>query len=82
MSETTKELKEELDKGVALLLTLRDEVKLKLHLAGMEAKKQWNELEPRVQTAVDAAKHATDASHKVVTEAVSALKKFKDSQFK
>jgi hypothetical protein len=76
MSETTKELKAELEKSVALLRTLRDEAKVKLHLAGMEAKDQWRALEPRVQAAVDAAKEATDASHKLVTEAVSAVKKF------
>ncbi len=79
MNQTAKDLKEEVQKSVALLGTLRDEIKVKLHLAGMEAKTQWHELEPRLQAAVDAAKDATDASHKLVTEAVAALKKFRAS---
>ena len=76
MSETTKELKAELEKSAALLSTLRDEVKVRLHLAGMEARARWNDLEPRVQTAIDKAKEAGDASQKVVSDAVNALKKF------
>jgi len=79
MKETAKELKAELDKSVALLRTLRDEVKVKLHLAGMDAKARWRELEPRLQTAVEAAKDASDASRKAVGEAVDALKKFRAS---
>ncbi len=46
VSQTTQELKIELHKSLALLSTLRDEVRVTLHLAGMDAKDKWAKLEP------------------------------------
>ena len=48
MNETKTELKEELKKSVAALRTLRDEVRVKIHLAGLDAKTEWNKLEPHL----------------------------------
>jgi hypothetical protein len=80
MSETTKELKAELEKSVGLLRTLRDEVKVKVHLAGMNAKQQWRELEPRLQSVVErAASDVSEASKQAVAEATEALKKLRSS---
>jgi hypothetical protein len=80
MGEATKELKAELERSLALLATLRDEVRVRIHLGSMDAKKQWNELEPRVQSAIDqAAKDVSNASHAVVREVTEALKKIKAS---
>jgi transposase len=80
INKTTKELKAELEKSLGLLRTLRDEVKVKVHLAGMNAKDQWRDLEPRLQAAVEhAAKEVSEASRKAVTDATDALKKFKSS---
>ena len=39
------EIKETLDKVYDELKQLRDEISLKLHLAGMDVRDQWNELE-------------------------------------
>jgi hypothetical protein len=80
MRETTKELKAELDKSVALLRTLRDELRVKAHLAGMSAKDQWRELEPRLEAAVErAARDVSEASRQAVVDATEALKKFRSS---
>jgi hypothetical protein len=80
MSQTTNDLKTEFKKSVALLQTLRDEVRLKIHLAGLDAKERWNKLEPRLETAVEkAAGEVTEASRAVVDEAVHALKEFRAS---
>ncbi len=79
MSDTTKDLKAELDKSVSLLKTLRDEVRVKLHLAGMDAKDQWNKLEPHLDHVMDAAKDVSAASHTAVVEALASVKKLKDS---
>jgi transposase len=80
LNKTTKELKAELDKSLGLLRTLHDEVKVKVHLAGMSAKDQWRDLEPRLHAAVEsAAKEVSEASRKAVTDATEALKKFKAS---
>jgi transposase len=80
MRDTTKELKAELDKSVALLRTLRDEIRVKAHLAGMNAKDQWRDLEPRLEAAVErAAKDVSEASRQAVADATEALKRFKSS---
>ncbi len=80
MRDTTKELKAELEKSVALLRTLRDEIRVKAHLAGMSAKDQWRDLEPRLEAAVErAAKDVSEASRQAVADATEALKKFKSS---
>jgi hypothetical protein len=79
MSQTTDDLKAELKKSVTLLQTLRDEVRVKLHLAGLEAKEGWKKLEPRLDAVEQAAHNASEASRAAVTEAVKVLKDFRDS---
>jgi len=51
MAEMKTELKKELEKNLNLLHTLRDEVRVRLHLAGMDLKEQWNKLEPHLEDA-------------------------------
>jgi hypothetical protein len=46
--KTEKTLKEELQDTRNDLQQTADEIKLKLHLAGMDAKDAWNELEPKI----------------------------------
>jgi hypothetical protein len=79
MSQTTQELKTELHKSLALLSTLRDEVRVTLHLAGMDAKDKWAKLEPELSKVERAAHDASDASRTAVIEAVKSLKAFRDS---
>jgi hypothetical protein len=79
MSQTANELKIEIQKSVALMKTLRDEVRVKLHLAGMEAKDRWNKLESNLVDIERAAQDASDASSRAVAEAVGAIKSFRDS---
>ena len=73
------DMKQELEKGVAVLRTLRDEIKVKLHLAGMDAKDQWAKLEPELFKVERAAENATDTSKKLLDEALTRLKTLKDS---
>jgi hypothetical protein len=40
------EMKQEIDKAVAQLRTIRDEIRVHLHLAGKDAQDAWNRLEP------------------------------------
>jgi len=40
------QLKQEVEKAVAQLRTMRDEIRLHLHLANLEAKEAWQKLEP------------------------------------
>jgi len=73
------DLKAEMKRGVDLLRTLRDEIKVKLHLAGMDAKDQWAKLEPELFKVERAAEQATESSRKLVEDALSRLKTLRDS---
>jgi vacuolar-type H+-ATPase subunit H len=78
MTEAGKELKAELEKSLAHLATLRDEVKVRMHLASMDLKKQWDELEPRIRAATEQARRdVSSASQALVTEVTEALKKLR-----
>ena len=79
MSQTTDDLKAELNKSLALLGTLRDEVRVTLHLASLDAKDRWAKLEPELTKVERAAHDASDASRTAVLEAVKGLKAFRDS---
>jgi hypothetical protein len=47
-SDVRADLKEELKKGLQGLQTLRDEVRVRLHLGSLDAKEEWNRLEPHL----------------------------------
>jgi DNA-binding transcriptional regulator GbsR (MarR family) len=78
MSQTTTDLKKEIDKSLELMRTLRDEVRVKLHLAGMDAKDEWRKLEPRLDEVERAAAAATEATKVAVTDAVKAVSKLRE----
>jgi predicted nucleic acid-binding Zn-ribbon protein len=79
MSDTANDLKIELKKGLSQLQTLRDEVRVKLHLANMDLKDQWNKLEPHLADVEKKAADATEASRNLINEAVKKLEKFRSS---
>lgn len=80
MNETSKQVRTEMEANVEQLRTLRDDVRLKLHLAKMDAKDRWRDLEPRVTAVLDQAARSTSAvSRQVVTDAIHALEKLRDS---
>lgn len=66
-----------LDDAMSELEELAEEIRLKLHLAGMDAKAKWNDvLEPKLFEARTYAREATDASRKSVEDVVQALRAF------
>jgi predicted nucleic acid-binding Zn-ribbon protein len=79
MSDTANDLKNELKKGLSQLQTLRDEVRVKLHLANMDLKDQWNKLEPHLLDVEKKAADASEASRNLINEAVKKLEKFRSS---
>jgi len=76
MDQPTQDLKAELQRTGELLRTLRDEVRVKMHLATMDAKAAWNKLEPQITAAERAAEHASEASVKALKDVVKAVKDF------
>jgi len=79
MGDTTKELKTELKRSLSELQTLRDEVRVRLHLASMDLKDQWNKLEPYLADVEQKAAEASDASRTLISEAKKRLEKFRAS---
>jgi tetrahydromethanopterin S-methyltransferase subunit G len=47
--DADKKLKQDLEETREDLRRAADEIKLKLHLAGMDAKDAWNEIQPRLE---------------------------------
>ncbi len=73
----TNDVKNEVTKGLEKLTTLRDEVKLHLHLASLDAKQEWNDkLEPRINEVSTTAHNATDASRAAVHDLVTKVEGF------
>jgi hypothetical protein len=76
MSPSTENLKAQVKDGIGQLQTLRDEVRVRLHLAGMDAKDAWNSLEPEIEHAEHLAKDATDASRAAIEDVLTKTRDF------
>ncbi len=75
MSEITDELKHDFKSALESLQTLRDEVRLKLHLASMDAKDEWSKLEVDLDEASNDAKVATAETRVEVAKKLDAAAK-------
>lgn len=63
-------------KTLGLLQTLRDETKVKVHLAGMDIKTSWDELQPKIVEAEQAAQRAAESLSEATLETIkTTLKK-------
>jgi hypothetical protein len=80
MEPATKELAKEVQSAVERVCGLRDEAKLKIHLASMDARAAWDRLEPKIneaeRTATQAlvtALHEVEATAEKLREFVASL---------
>jgi len=69
-TRTTEELKSEIKKSWGLLCTLRDEARVKVHLGTMDVKKAWNDLQPRLSEAEQAAERAAESASEATLETI------------
>lgn len=87
MSQNTEEMRDQVtsqvNKSLDELRQLRDEIRVRLHLAGMEARERWNELEPRLSDAEvrvrEATEAAADAARATLNDALKAFHSFRES---
>lgn len=79
MSERTEEIRHQLAAALGTMKRLRDEIRVDLHLANLEARNQWRELEPRMQEAERLARDISETSRKAVEEIISRLRAFRAS---
>lgn len=76
---TSKDLSQQLRDMLGKVKTLRDEIRVDLHLAGLEARNRWqNELEPRLQEAESFVRDVTDASRTALTDIVERYQVFRN----
>ena len=62
------------------LRALRDEIRLELHLAGMEAKEAWKRLEPRIRDAEGKVERSvSSATHAALRELTESVREFRAS---
>ena len=75
--EITADVKNELSKSLEKLATLRDEAKLHIHLAALDAKQEWDEkLDPKITELQGTAQQLGDASKEKVQELVKSVEDF------
>ncbi|MBN1207702.1 MAG: hypothetical protein JXB05_22750 [Myxococcaceae bacterium] len=77
MSNT--QLRDWMHENLGKLKTLRDEIRVDLHLAGMEAKDKWKELEPRFRDAERLVDDVSEVSRKTMEEMVERVRAFRES---
>lgn len=69
-----------LEDAMSTLRSLRDEVRVDLHLASMEAKTRWKEeVEPRIHDAERLAGELSTVSERAVNDALEKIRQFKQS---
>jgi len=74
-----KQMRDWMQENMGKLKTLRDEIRVDLHLAGMDAKDKWKELEPKFRDAEKLAEEVSDVSRKAMEEMVERFRNFRES---
>ncbi len=73
----TDDIKQEFEKGLTKLTELRDEVKIQLHLASLDAKKEWDDtLSPKLFEVEQSAKNFSESSRTTVNDLVAKVEDF------
>jgi hypothetical protein len=76
--EVSADLKSELRRSLEQLTRLRDEARLHLHLASLDAKQEWEKLDPKILALQSAALELGESSKDVVVDLVKSVEDFVD----
>ena len=82
MPMSSEELRAELRRGVDTLQMLRDEIRVHVHLATMDVRTKWNELEPRVHEIEALAQNKGEEAREALKDAVTRLRELRDTVIK
>jgi hypothetical protein len=74
-----KQMREWMNENLGKLKTLRDEIRVDLHLAGMDAKDKWKEMEPKLRDAEKLLDEVSESSRKAMEEMVERFRNFRES---
>jgi hypothetical protein len=73
----TEQVKAEIETQKQKLTTLRDDIKVRLHLASMDAKKEWDDkLSPKLLEVEDLTKNITESSRSTLNDLVAKAEDF------
>ncbi len=75
----SKQMRDWMQQNLGKLATLRDEIRVDLHLAGMDAKDKWKEMEPKLRDAEKLVEEVTEVSRKAMEEMVERFRTFRES---
>ena len=79
MRTTEEQLKNQIHEVLNQLRTLRDEVRVDLHLAGMEAKQRWADLEPKFHEVEQLGREVSETSKQAIADALQKLRDFRET---
>ena len=75
-SATTEQLKKQIDESIKTARTLRDQIRVDLHLASLDAKDRWNQLEIQLADAERFGQEVSEAAKTATTSVVRSLREF------
>lgn len=78
-NQAAVDLKKAITDSVTLLRRLRDEIRVDIHLAQMDAKDRWHALEPQFAVAEKAAHEISEATKHTLSATVEAFQLLKAS---
>lgn len=75
IAQTKEELEKDINAAVNALYRVRDEAKVRLHLAGLEAQDLWSKLEPKIDEVEQLAKDKSQQALETITQLTSKVEK-------
>jgi transposase len=80
METISKEkMKKQIEEALKTARTMRDEIRLELHLGQMDARDKWQELEPRLADAERFSQEVSDAARTAAASVAKSFREFRDS---
>jgi hypothetical protein len=73
------QIKQEMKETLAHLRSLRDEIRVRLHLAGMDAKETWRKLDAQLDRADRWVDQATEEARTAMHKLAGGVRAFRDS---
>lgn len=75
-----EKIKLQINEALQTARTMRDQIRLEIHLAGMEGQARWrDELEPRLADAERFAHEVSEATRTAATSVATSFREFRDS---
>lgn len=75
----TEEVRQQIRNAIERARTLRDEIRVDVHLAGLDARTKWQALEPKLADAERLAREVSETSRHAVEEIAKSFADFRAS---